>query len=171
MFRQVILVQSLLRMFMVTAMIGFAVTLSPQHGFASPKPDPAAVFPVETLSIKTSSGEFDFSVEIADDVHERAKGLMFRETMMPTHGMLFDFGDTSIVNMWMKNTPLSLDMVFVKPNGEVARVERDTKPFSTGIITSGEPVSHVLELRAGMATQIGLKRGDFLNHRFFNTKN
>lgn len=170
MFRQFVLIQSIFRFALLTLLIGFMTALPGQVGFAAPKPDPTAVFPVETLSIETSSGVFEFSVEIADDVDERARGLMFRETMLPTHGMLFDFGENSVVNMWMKNTPLSLDMVFIKPDGKIARVETNTKPFSLGIITSGEPVSHVLELRAGMARQIGLKRGDFLNHRFFDAK-
>ncbi len=135
--------------------------------YAQPKPDPNSVFPVETLEIITSNGSFQFSVEIADDSAERSQGLMFRETMLPTHGMLFDFGETSPVMMWMQNTPLSLDMIFIKENGVVARVANNTVPFSKAIISSGEPVSHVLELNAGMAKQIGLKPGDKINHAFF----
>lgn len=134
---------------------------------AQPKPDPAAVFPVETLEIITSSGSFKFSVEIADDSDERSRGLMFRETMLPTHGMLFDFGETAPIMMWMKNTPLSLDMLFIKEDGTIARIASNTKPFSTSIISSGEPVSHVLELNAGITKQIGLKPGDRVIHAFF----
>ncbi len=151
-------------------MVIFIMLLTPSIK-AEPKPDPNAVFPVETLEIITGSGKFKFSIEIADDTRERSRGLMFRETMLPTHGMLFDFGETTVVSMWMQNTPLSLDMVFVRENGSVARVENETTPFSQSIITSGEPVSHVLELKAGMAKQIGLKEGDLLNHRFFTKQN
>ena len=92
---------------------------------------------------------------------------MFREKMLPTHGMLFDFQKTEAIAMWMKNTPLSLDMVFIKPDGTIARIERNTKPFSTDTILSEEPVSHVLELNAGITLQIGLKAGDRIMHRFF----
>ena len=134
---------------------------------AQQKPDPAAVFPVEALEIVTSNGSFQFSVEIADESEERSRGLMFRETMLPTHGMLFDFGETAPIMMWMKNTPLSLDMVFIKEDGTIARIADNTKPFSTAIISSGEPVSHVLELNAGIAKQIGAKPGDRVMHAFF----
>lgn len=139
--------------------------------YAEPNPDPNSVFPVETLEIITSNGSFKFSVEIADDADERSQGLMFRETMLPTHGMLFDFGDTSPVMMWMQNTPLSLDMIFIKENGQVARIASNTVPFSQKIVSSGEPVSHVLELNAGMAKQIGLKPDDKVIHSFFNNQN
>lgn len=135
--------------------------------FAQPKQDPDAVFPVESLEIVTSTGSFQFSVEIADDSEERSRGLMFRETMLPTHGMLFDFGETAPIMMWMKNTPLSLDMLFIKEDGTIARIATNTKPFSTAIISSGEPVSHVLELNAGLAKQIGAKPGDRIMHAFF----
>ncbi len=135
--------------------------------FAQPEPDTDAVFPVESLEIVTSNGSFQFSVEIADESEERSRGLMFRETMLPTHGMLFDFGETAPIMMWMKNTPLSLDMLFIKEDGTIARIANNTKPFSTAIISSGEPVSHVLELNAGIAKQIGAKPGDRIMHAFF----
>lgn len=130
-------------------------------------PDPNAVFPVETLKVVTRSGEFHFSVEIADDDVERARGLMFRETMLPTHGMFFNFGEVRRVDMWMRNTLLSLDMVFVRPDGTVARIATDTVPGSLRVISSGEPVSHVLELNAGITRMINLKPGDRLIHRDF----
>ena len=144
------------------------VFVSGINAFAQPAPDPNSVFPTEILEIVTSSGSFKFSVEIADEVQERSKGLMFRETMLPTHGMIFDFGETSPVSMWMRNTPLSLDMIFIKQDGEIARIVSDTVPFSEEIISSGKPVSHVLELNAGMARQIGMKAGDKVIHSFFN---
>ena len=139
-------------------------------GFAQPNADPNSVFPVEYLEVVTGNGSFEFSVEIADEPDERSKGLMFREKMLPTHGMLFDFGKTSPVMMWMQNTPLSLDMIFIKEDGKVARVASNTEPFSQTIISSGEPVSHVLELNAGIARQIGIKPGDKVIHPFFTAQ-
>ena len=121
----------------------------------------------EKLTITSAQGSFDFDVEIADDSSEQARGLMFRTDLPTRRGMLFDFGQSRIVAMWMKNTPLSLDMVFVLPDGSVASVAERTEPFSERIIPSGEPVSHVLELNAGVARLIGLKPGDKLVHRLF----
>ncbi len=96
---------------------------------------------------------------------------MFRKTMLPTHGMLFQFEGSSPVMMWMQNTPLSLDMLFIKEDGKVAKIASGTEPFSKTIISSGERVSHVLELNAGIARQIGIKPGDQIIHGFFTPQN
>ena len=165
------MVEFKLKDLMTSVFVAFCFTLFSFASLAQPKPDPNAAFPVEFLGIKTSNGSFEFSVEIADETIERSKGLMFRKTMLPTHGMLFDFGETAPVSMWMQNTSLSLDMVFITQQGKVVRIASDTVPFSQTIITSGEPVSHVLELNAGMARQIGLKPGDQVIHAFFGTQN
>lgn len=125
----------------------------------------------EALSIETKSGTYTFQVEIADTPQKRSRGLMFREQMQPTHGMLFDFKTDAPVSMWMENTILPLDMIFIKPDGIVHRIERGTTPFSREIISSGGPVSHVLELNAGISLQIGLEPGDELKHRFFDLEN
>ncbi|MEM9332645.1 MAG: DUF192 domain-containing protein [Pseudomonadota bacterium] len=143
--------------------------LSTAH--AELKADPNAVLPTETLAVTTSAGEFTFTIEVADEDAERQQGLMFRETMLPTHGMLFEFQKTQVIYMWMENTVLSLDMIFIRPDGSVARIEENTKPYSRRVISSGEPVSHVLELNAGMSRLIGLKRGDKVIHHFFNNTN
>lgn len=143
------------------------VLISPLAHSTPPEADPNAVFPVELITIETGQGAFQFTAEIADEDSERSRGLMFRETMKPTHGMLFDFGKLQPVFMWMENTPLSLDMIFILPTGKVARIESDTQPFSRSIISSSQPVSHVLELNAGMAKYIGLKPGDEITHRLF----
>lgn len=126
--------------------------------------------PTEKLVIATRQGEFAFSVEVADDDTERERGLMFRETMPSDHGMLFVFGETRDIAMWMKNTPMSLDMAFAGPDGTVVWVAERTKPYSLDTISPGRPVSHVLELRAGVARLIGLKPGDRLRHPSFAGK-
>lgn len=148
-----------------------AILLALSAAMAGPVPGPAlgqawaqtaaqATLPMDRLAIVTSRGRYDFDVEIADDPAEQASGLMFRETMAPRHGMLFDFGETRMVNMWMRNTPLPLDMVFIRSDGTVARVAERTTPFSEEIVSSGEAVAYVLELNAGIANLIGLKPGD-----------
>jgi uncharacterized membrane protein (UPF0127 family) len=113
-----------------------------------------------SLVIATGTGEHAFTIEIADDAGEQAKGLMFREEMAANHGMLFDFGEARPVTMWMKNTPMSLDMVWIREDGTVAGVSERTTPFSEDVIPSPEPVPYVLEIRAGVARMIGLKPGD-----------
>lgn len=123
----------------------------------------------ETLTVVTGQGRFELTVEIADEPAEQAIGLMHREEMPVKHGMLFDFGTTRPITMWMKNTPLSLDMIFIKKDGTVARIAERTTPFSLDTITSGEPVSYVLEVRGGVARLMGLKPGDKLEHRRFET--
>jgi uncharacterized membrane protein (UPF0127 family) len=123
--------------------------------------------PTERLVIATRQGEFAFNVEVADDDAERERGLMFRETMPSDHGMLFVFGETRDIVMWMKNTPMALDMAFAGPDGTVVWVAERTKPYSLDTISPGLPVSHVLEVRAGVARLIGLKPGDRLRHPSF----
>ena len=122
----------------------------------------------EELFIQTGQGRFRFTAEIADEDMERSRGLMFREEMAPTHGMLFDFGATRRIQMWMRNTPLSLDMVFIDEKGKVVGIAERTTPFSEAIIDSGEPVSFVLEINAGVSRLIGLKPGDHIKHRVFD---
>ncbi|MEM9280087.1 MAG: DUF192 domain-containing protein, partial [Pseudomonadota bacterium] len=154
--------------FMIRAVCAFllAAFVMVVNVHAQPAPDPNAVFPVETLAVKTSAGEFTFTIEVADEDAERQRGLMFRQAMLPTHGMLFEFQKTQVIYMWMENTVLPLDMIFIRSDGSVARVEENTTPFSRRIIASGEPVSHVLELNAGMVRQIALKPDDIILHRF-----
>lgn len=122
----------------------------------------------EDLAIITSRGRYEFKAEIADEAGEQAKGLMFREDLAADEGMLFDFGETRIVTMWMKNTPLSLDMLFIRADGTIARIAERTTPYSLDVIASGEPVPFVLELRGGVANLIGAKAGDRIEHRLFS---
>lgn len=125
--------------------------------------DPA----IEIARITTATGEHDFQVEIADTPKTRARGLMFRKSMPADHGMLFDFQAERPVSMWMKNTYIPLDMVFIGRDGRVVGVAVDTEPLSERIITSPEPAYAVLELNAGAARRISLAPGDRVRHRMF----
>ena len=124
----------------------------------------------EPLAIATRDGRRTFAVEVMRDDAERSRGLMFRRTMAPDHGMLFDFEQPQPVTMWMKNTYLSLDMVFIRSDGTVARVAADTEPLSTRVIPSGEPVLAVLELNAGTAARLGIRAGDRVDHALFQAR-
>jgi uncharacterized protein len=115
---------------------------------------------LEPLDFVTASGTHHFSVEVMRTPEELERGLMFRRYMPPDRGMLFDFKVEQPVMMWMKNTYLPLDMVFVSRNGLVASIARNAEPLSERIIPSGAPVYAVVELNAGTADRIGLKPGD-----------
>jgi uncharacterized protein len=113
-----------------------------------------------TLVLKTASGDHNFNIEVATTDQERALGLMFRRSLPENAGMLFIYDPPQPATMWMKNTFIPLDMVFISAHGEVHRIESNTEPFSTTIIPSEGDVAGVLELNAGEAGKIGLKPGD-----------
>lgn len=127
----------------------------------------AQELPRSELLVETASSQFRFEVEVADDPSERAKGLMFRESLADNAGMLFLYPEPQEVEFWMKNTPLSLDMVFVRQDGTIARIAERTTPFSEEMIASGEQVSAVLEVKGGMMRQLGIAVGDRLRHPAF----
>ena len=120
------------------------------------------------LEIDTASGAHRYDVEIADNEATREHGLMDRHEMAANHGMLFEFPDRRPVTFWMKDTYLSLDMVFIDADGTVKRIAARAKPLSLDMIPSGSPVTGVLELNAGVAAAIGLKAGDKIKFPFFN---
>jgi uncharacterized protein len=122
---------------------------------------------LEPLEIATSTGPHSFSVEVMRTDEQRARGLMNRRFMAQDRGMLFDFKREEPVAMWMKNTYLSLDMVFIDKSGKVVNIAENTEPLSERIIPSAGPVLAVLELNAGTARRIGLKPGDRLRHSLF----
>lgn len=123
--------------------------------------------PTEPLEIITSRGNFTFDVEIADLPEERTIGLMNRTELDNRAGMLFVFDTKRIVTMWMKNTLIPLDMVFVNIDGVVASIAERTTPHSLALVSSGVPVDYVLELNGGIAAFIGIKPGDRLIHPLF----
>jgi uncharacterized membrane protein (UPF0127 family) len=129
---------------------------------------PAHAQTFEPLTIVTQGGQrHAFQVEVARNDADRAQGLMYRRSMPADRGMLFDFGRVEPVAMWMQNTYLPLDMLFVRPDGTIARVAANAEPLSTRTIPSGEPVLAVLELNAGTTARLGIKAGDRLDHALF----
>jgi uncharacterized protein len=122
-----------------------------------------------TLSVKTAKGQFSFKVELADDHAERQKGLMFRQEMPADQGMLFIYESDRDIQMWMKNTYISLDMVFIEANGRIHSISERAPTLSEKTISSNGPVRAVLELNAGKAGEIGLKPGDVVVHAALKT--
>jgi hypothetical protein len=123
-----------------------------------------------TLEIVTRSGVRPFSIELAVTDEERAKGLMFRKEIAEGYGMLFDFKQDQMVTMWMKNTYVSLDMIFIRADGRILRIAENTEPMSTKIISSGGLAKAVLEVVAGTAQKYGIQPGDRVAHPLFNGK-
>jgi hypothetical protein len=123
---------------------------------------------VETLVISTAQGARSFEVEVMRTDEERARGLMFRRYMPADRGMLFDFKETQPVMMWMKDTFIPLDMLFIRKDGSIARIAENTEPHSTRTIASGEPVLAVLEINGGVAAKLGIKAGDRVQHPLFS---
>jgi len=119
------------------------------------------IFPRDELSIRTAGGEVHkFSIELALTDAQRQQGLMYRREMAPDHGMLFDFGQARRVSMWMENTVLPLDMLFIQGDGTISHIKENAVPFSRDIIDSQGPVKFVLELNAGRASALGIQVGD-----------
>ena len=124
----------------------------------------AAELPRDVVLVEAGGSQYRFEVEVADDPDERAEGLMHRESLADNAGMLFLYPKPQPVEFWMKNTPLSLDIVFVREDGTIARIAENTIPMSEDRIPSGEPVRAVLEVKAGTMRQLGVTVGDRLRN-------
>jgi len=124
----------------------------------------------QPLEIVTKSGVQVFSVEVATTEEEKQTGLMYRKELADGKGMLFDFNPEQEVSMWMKNTYVSLDMIFIRADGRILRIADNTEPLSTKIISSQGPARAVLEVVAGTAQKYGIRPGDRVGHPLFGTK-
>jgi uncharacterized membrane protein (UPF0127 family) len=122
------------------------------------------------LSIKTDEATHAFTVEIADTPEAITQGMMFRESMAPDAGMLFDFGEVRQASMWMKNTLISLDMLFIDADGQVIAIARNAVPGSTRSLGPGVPVRAVLEIPGGRAKELGIQPGDTVQHPIFGSR-
>jgi uncharacterized membrane protein (UPF0127 family) len=127
----------------------------------------AEPFAKSSLSLVTAKGSFRFTVELAVDNAQRAQGLQFRQTLAAHAGMLFDYGRTRQVAMWMKNTIVPLDMLFISADGRVVNIAADTVPGSLTSIPSSGPVRAVLEINAGTSSRLGIVPGDRVIHPIF----
>lgn len=114
----------------------------------------------QTLEIASKTGVHVFAVELAVTDQERERGLMFRRSVPEGQGMLFDFKHDQDVSFWMKNTYVSLDMIFIRGDGRILRIAENAEPESERLIPSGGPVRAVLEVVAGTAKKYGIEPGD-----------
>jgi uncharacterized membrane protein (UPF0127 family) len=112
------------------------------------------------LTITTTSGKTHrFTVEVARTEAEQAQGLMNRQTLAPDRGMVFPYDPPRQASFWMKNTLIPLDIIFIRADGTIARIEANTVPLSLDPVASGEPVATVLELAGGRAAELGITPG------------
>jgi uncharacterized membrane protein (UPF0127 family) len=123
-----------------------------------------------TLEIVSKTGVHVFAVEVVANDADRAKGLMFRKELPEGQGMLFDFQRDQEIAMWMKNTYIPLDMIFIAGDGRIRRIAENTEPMSERIIPSGGPVRGVLEVIGGTARKLGIAPGDRVAHPMFSKR-
>lgn len=112
------------------------------------------------LTITSANAKHTFQVEVMRTAEDRARGLMFRRHLDADSGMLFDFLEPLTARMWMKNTYIPLDMLFIREDGEITNIAKDTVPQSTAVLSSVGKVRFVLELNAGTTTRRGIEPGD-----------
>lgn len=162
------MITSLKRMYLV-----FQVVMALQVVALYFVPLPAAaqqdvVFPESTLEIETQSGtRHTFRIELAETDPLRQRGLMFRNEMAPDAGMLFTYKRDRVISMWMANTYLPLDMLFIESDGRIFRIAENTIPLSRESISSRKRARGVLELNAGTVRRLGLSVGDRVIHERF----
>jgi len=122
------------------------------------------------LEIVTANGPHRFVVEIVASQTARSRGLMFRRALAPDAGMLFDYQVEQPVSMWMKNTFIPLDMLFIAGDGRVVNIAQRTVPHSLRPIPSAGPVRAVLEVAAGTVDRLKIKAGDLIRHAIFSAR-
>lgn len=123
------------------------------------------------LTIEVADGgAHTFEVEVANTRRQRRRGLMFRKTLAENRGMLFDFKKEVPISMWMSNTVISLDMLFIGDDGRISSIVESTKPLTRDSIRSEQPVRAVLEVNAGTALELGIKAGDWVRHEIFEKR-
>ncbi len=124
--------------------------------------------PTSPLVINTANGEVRFNVETAQTLEELQTGLMYRTEMPANNGMIFNIYPVRPTGMWMKNTKIALDMLFVAPNASIIMIKENATPMSEDLIICKEPVRAVIELNAGQVRRYGIKVGDKVNHTILN---
>ena len=134
----------------------------------SPTPEPLSAFPQSLLAIRTAAGKvINFKIWIADTPRREEQGMMFVREMDDHSGMLFMFPENRRVSMWMKNTYIPLDLLFLDAMGKIDYIAANATPKSETIIGPASPEYAVLELKGGACERFGIKLGDIVLHKNF----
>jgi len=155
---------------MVRLFSAFSIALALLTVWAVPNGASAAGLQTIDIDIATAGGIRRFSVELAKTGRDLDRGLMGRKSLPDGQGMLFDFGAEKRIEMWMENTFIPLDMIFIGADGRIRRIAENTKPLSKRLIASGGRVRAVLEINAGTAKALGIASGDVVSHPMFAAK-
>jgi uncharacterized membrane protein (UPF0127 family) len=147
------------------ALSALALTACSSDGAAASSGSAETPAATIALTVTSSNGAHDFTVETAKTEAEQQRGLMFRTGIAPNAGMLFapyppGGGGPKEASFWMKNTPSPLDIIFIRADGTIATIAENTVPFSETPIPSGEPVAAVLEINGGRSAELGIAEGD-----------
>lgn len=146
-----------------------AVLTGSGAGAQGPAPEPLAAFPQSLLAIRTTAGKVvNFKIWTANNPRREEQGLMFVRDMDEHAGMLFLFPGNPQPMMWMKNTYLSLDLLFISAQGRIEYIAAQATPLSLSVIHSPQPSLAVLELKGGASERLGLKVGDSVVHVSFH---
>ena len=132
----------------------------------SSEPEPK---PTTPLIIKTTEGEIRFMVEVASTPEDLKTGLMHRTNLGFNSGMIFNIYPVRPTAMWMKNTKIPLDMLFVAPDATISMIKENAEPMSEELIISRDPVRAVIEINAGQVKRHGIKVGDKVTHMLLNS--
>jgi uncharacterized protein len=124
-------------------------------------------FPTSELAIISANGRHQFKVEVAETQAQMTQGLMFRRSLAPDAGMLFDYKQPTAATMWMRNTLIPLDMLFVDAQGRIVNIHQRAVPQSLDLIAAAAPVRAVIELNGGTAARLGIQPGDQVVHPIF----
>jgi uncharacterized membrane protein (UPF0127 family) len=150
----------------IVALLGAALAAACGAGPAANKVEPAAAriaasgLDLVTLTVASGGRSHAFTVEVARTPAQQEQGLMNRRTLAPDAGMLFPFDPPRPASFWMRNTLIPLDMIFIRPDGTIARIAANTVPLSETPVGVPDPMTAVLELRGGRAAELGISEGD-----------
>ena len=160
-----ILRRSLIVAASLAALLGYAAQPAPLLSAPAAQAQSPAGLPLVPLKIRSGRHVHRFTVEVAVTPEQQARGLMFRPRVGPNEGMIFPMAPPRITEFWMVNCPAPLDMIFIRPDGTIARIAVNTTPYSDEPISSYEPVASVLELAGGRTVELGIKANDRVTWR------
>jgi hypothetical protein len=156
------------RLLSLLALLALLATPAWPAGSLPPGYDPLERFPQSSVTIESGERQHRFTVWVADTAAHITQGLMFVRRMPADRGMLFLFGYEDYRGFWMKNTYLSLDMLFIAADGRIVNIAEKTRPLSVDNIPSTGPALAVLELNGGTAARLGIRAGDRVLHTAFS---
>jgi len=151
---------------LISLSIGFALLATPAFAQTS-KNDVVDFGEPKPLTIVTEDGTHEFMVDEAKTLDQQARGMMFRESMEPDTGMIFEFDEPKVATIWMKNTSIPLDILFVRSNGKILKIEHSHRPYTLRSASSEAVVAAVVELKGGESKSRGIRPGDTVKHPFF----